>query len=804
MKRVTPLFLILILSAQLSAQDIDSLDLLDPVDSASSFDEAVESESVEISEPKEVSIKSEPVQEKEQPFFQKEEKAPTPPPRKQAVRTKPKTQSPKRTYGVDVDSLDLLDPADVNVLLEGENENQGLSASDLEEVDDLDSLKEDIGEIIFEKDKNENSTTQKLMRKNAPRTANGEEDIEILIDADGKTVNEASNVADARENAKDPLRGDRAVIFDVGAEEKELLELSKFVEGKIPSKEWDEISTASQIDKYVIQEGDWLWKISQRLFGSGFYYSKIWSLNPQITNPHEIEPGMTLVFSTGDTEKMPEVALGSFGEKASTPLTISKEKDGEFINFADFGDEVKPSWIEERKKLLYEGVYFQFASEETFKDLKNIAKSNLKSEYSEYDPPVPDIIIQEPGESYDDSGFDKNSKIVFNVKEGFFLNTFVTSNIVQDLGEVVGMGKENLFLSRYDRIYIDFDKSVKVKPGDMYSLYAPGGQITHKVSDRSGYKYTIGAQIKVVRKINNRWEAEVTEVSGLVSRGDRVTVYTPKIGKIVRTFNKRNIEAAVIGSFKSSAGGISFGDVSYLDRGRADGVEMGTVFEVYSFRDKGTEKRLTPDPTYKIGEVVVISLTDNFATGLVINSKEEIPLGSIALTKTEEQAALAAANRNKALLLGVRDLEGQALDELDIELSLDDISKDLLDKADQVQLTEDELEELERQEREKSIIKDHERDLKELERLENEILEAEQALNESKVDEDKFLEGQNLNNIEKKNIGMDPNAFESLNDIEGEVGLKFLDEDLNAKENPYGLTEFDLEEIDELLNTDEL
>ena len=51
---------------------------------------------------------------------------------------------------------------------------------------------------------------------------------------------------------------------------------------------------------------------------------------------------------------------------------------------------------------------------------------------------------------------------------------------------------------------------------------------------------------------------------------------------------------------------------------------------------------------------------------------------------------------------------------------------------------------------------------------------------------------------------MDPNAFESLNDIEGEVGLKFLDEDLNAKENPYGLTEFDLEEIDELLNTDEL
>ncbi len=712
------------------------------------------------------------------------------------------------------ESLDLLDPSDVNVLLDDESGSKGLSASDLEEVDDLDSLKEDIGEIIFDKESQKSS--DELIKENTSSadsddgsdfiydkdgTANTDESFEVLMDADGKTVNDAANISEVENNASE---GKKTVIFDVGAEEKELLELSKFVEGKIPSKEWDEISTASQIDKYVIQEGDWLWKISQRLFGSGFYYSKIWSLNPQITNPHEIEPGMTLLFSTGDTEKMPEVALGNFEENKKKVSTLSKEKDGEFVNFGDFGDEVKPEWIDERKRLLDEGVYFQFASEETFKDLKNLATSNLKSEYREYSPPIPDIVIQEPGESYDDSGFDKDSKIVFDVKEGFFLNTFVTSNIVQDLGEIAGMGKENLFLSRYDRIYIDFDKSVKVKPGDQYSVYAPGGQLRHKVSDRGGYKYTIGAQIKVMRKINNRWEAEVTEVSGLVSRGDRVTVYTPKIGKIIRTFNKRNIEAAVIGSFKSSAGGISFGDVAYLDRGRADGVEMGSVFEVYSFTDKGTDKRLTPDPTYKIGELVVISLTDNFATGLVTNSKEEIPMGSITLTKTEEQAALAAANRNKDLLSGIRDLEGQALDELDIELSLDDISKDLLDKADQVQLTEDELEELERQEREKSIIKDHERDLKELERLENEILEAEQSLNESKVDEDKFLEVQNLNNIEKNNLGLNPNAFESLNDIEGEVGLKFLDEDLNAKENPYGLTEFDLEEIDELLNTDEL
>ena len=41
---------------------------------------------------------------------------------------------------------------------------------------------------------------------------------------------------------------------------------------------------------------------------------------------------------------------------------------------------------------------------------------------------------------------------------------------------------------------------------------------------------------------------------------------------------------------------------------------------------------------------------------------------------------------------------------------------------------------------------------------------------------------------------------ESLDEIEENFGKRYLDENLNDKENPFGLTEFDIEEIDELLN----
>ena len=112
------------------------------------------------------------------------------------------------------------------------------------------------------------------------------------------------------------------------------------------------------------------------------------------------------------------------------------------------------------------------------------------------------------------------------------------------------------------------------------------------------------------------------------------------------------------------------------------------------------------------------------------------------------------------------------------------------------------LEELERQENEKSILLDHERDLKELDRLEEEIDQAQAQLKDQQVDEDKYLEQQNLEKIEAENPELDKNAFESLNEIESEVGRKYMNEDINAAENPYGLTEFDLEEVDELINTE--
>lgn len=657
--------------------------------------------------------------------------------------------------------LVLEDPEDIKLLMD-EFPQEGVvdAKSESDGMDELDALKEDLGDIEFALPEDE------------------------LLESDIPTVTKPKIIVGE-------ASGKEELIFDVGAQEKELLELTKTLKGKIPADEWNEIAQAKNTSSYTVQKGDWLWKISQKLFGSGFYYSKIWALNPYITNPHLIEPGMVLTFDTGSQDALPKIGV------RKTIVDAPKEVgDSEFNKW---GSDAKPEWLNEKERLKRQGVYIQYSSAETMEDLNAISSESLIKEYEAYEPPRPDFLIEIPADQYDETGFDKSAKISFEFKEGFYLNTFVSTNVVQDFGKVDSAIEPKQLFTKWDKMYLRFDDNINVIPGDQFSIYTAQGDLTHKNSDREGYKYTIVASVKTVKKVGELWLCEIIEAPGVINRGDRITVYTPPIERITTTFNTRIIESVLLGSFSDHQRYASFGDVVYLDRGRADGVEMGNVFEVYGFEDRGTGRKITKDPTYKNGEITVISLTDNFATGLVTQSVRDFNIGDIAVTKTKASAARAA--KLKARIKSGADtvIEDQALEELDVELNLEDVNDALLDKADRIQFTEDELSELERQEREKSIMTEEEKDLKALERLEKEIEDAEKMLKDARLNEDKWLEGQSLNKIEKDLMYAQQ---ESLDEIEENFGKRYLDENLNDKENPFGLTEFDIEEIDELLNVE--
>ena len=685
------------------------------------------------------------------------------------------------------DDLLLEDPEDLQLLMdEFPDKPETVSAlnDDEDEVsDDLKELEDDLSEVEFNLPE---ESLEELEQVEELERSRDKKDIELK-----ETKNKIKIATDGNINSKED-----SIIFEVGKLEKDLFELARTMQGKIPNSEWNDIAGASVKGTYEVVSGDWLWKISKNIFGSGFYYSKIWALNPYITNPHEIEPGMILSFSTGSDNNLPSLELAKRNKSKNRNKNKIADSSG---GYDKWGDDSKPAWLDERQKKIDDGVFIQYSTADTQKDLEEIGDQFLIKEYEVYEPPKMDFAISVPEAEFDSSGFDKNSKISFTFKEGFPLNTFISNNVVQDYGKLVNSFDEKTLFSTHDYVYVEFDEKIDVAIGDKYSFYRNVGQVSHKNSDRKGFEYTITGSLKVVERSDKKWKCIITDTLGYIERGTRITAYTPKIERLTKTYNSRLIEAVLISSYHNSQTYVGYGDIAYIDRGRADGVELGNIFEVYGFKDRATWKNISSNPTYKNGELTVISVTDNFSTVIVSAMKRDFIIGDLSVTKTKEAAA-----RESQLKLSINAdnstrITTESLDELDIELNLDDLNDSLLDKADKIQFTEDELAELERQEREKSILSENEKDLRSLERLESELETAEKMLNESRLDEDKLLEAENLEAIEK-NFGIDQQ--ESLDEIEENFGKRFLDEDLNDKENPYGLTEFDIEEIDELLNAE--
>lgn len=75
---------------------------------------------------------------------------------------------------------------------------------------------------------------------------------------------------------------------------------------------------------YLVKPGDTLSKISGQVFGQRLMWPKLWSMNPQIQNPHWIYPGDQILLSSGGNGTARAVTLGG-GTGLSKPQLVSKD-----------------------------------------------------------------------------------------------------------------------------------------------------------------------------------------------------------------------------------------------------------------------------------------------------------------------------------------------------------------------------------------------------------------------------------------------------------------------------------------------
>ncbi len=79
-------------------------------------------------------------------------------------------------------------------------------------------------------------------------------------------------------------------------------------------------------ETHVVKSGDTLWDLCAKYLNSPWYWPKIWSYNPQITNPHWIYPGNELRFYPSD-ENLPTNVEVSQNIESGEDLAVPGELD---------------------------------------------------------------------------------------------------------------------------------------------------------------------------------------------------------------------------------------------------------------------------------------------------------------------------------------------------------------------------------------------------------------------------------------------------------------------------------------------
>jgi hypothetical protein len=320
---------------------------------------------------------------------------------------------------------------------------------------------------------------------------------------------------------------------------------------------------APQAETYTVQQGDTLWSISERIAGSPWYWPRVWSYNPEITNPHWIYPGDVVRF-TPSTLDLPHIT-----ELVADKRAMPEEPENE-------PPQVAPEPQAERK--VVDRVVLQ---------KRPPARESHKA----------------------------------------LVDLFVTEGQLQESGTLTNAVDDKLLLSKGDKVFVTFPEGQSGKTGQRYMVYRTLSEVHHPVShDRIGYITELTGLLTVESTDTDVSRAKVTDSFVELERGQLVTplVQVPIVDLKPRPA-KAVIEGVVVAVETGIERIAGERRLVYVDLGKENGVEVGNKLNVYIQQDGVDPSRKLPSTP--VGTLVVVDAKDTAATCLVVDAKREIEPG---------------------------------------------------------------------------------------------------------------------------------------------------------------------------------
>jgi hypothetical protein len=345
----------------------------------------------------------------------------------------------------------------------------------------------------------------------------------------------------------------------------------------------DEADLSSAPESHEVVRGDTLWDISSTYLRSPWYWPKVWSLNPQIANPHLIYPGDMISFRYTGEIIMP-------GTERTGAATGSE--------FEDYG---------ELDELARTGRTLD-ATPESYKDFVKL------------------------GGKYRIDRFRHIEDTIFDTQ----YKGFIGIDQVDDMGRIVGSFESKELLATEDNVYVKLGK-VTFNVGEYVEFINIKDEVRHPHTKRK-----MGAMIDVVGRgkvldLNADRVATVKIVKAFdaIDRGFRVREYIKTEPNIEIRDTFENIKAVVVTGFDPTFF-YGSGFMVYLDKGSKDGLAKGMMLSIYR-RGDGLDKlargtKVEELPWEVIGEVVIVHTDEETSSAVITKSLTGLIAGDMAVT----------------------------------------------------------------------------------------------------------------------------------------------------------------------------
>ncbi len=419
---------------------------------------------------------------------------------------------------------------------------------------------------------------------------------------------------------------------------------------------------------YRVRPGDTLWDLSVVFFGDGLFWSKIWSYNERLTNPHMLTVGQDIRFFTGSVEEAPGIMMGpeaeagalvnnSGGEGAEANAGEAPADPSVLSNLPEGFKEVQKMELSDKKESLSadgtvaeesisEKVTEDGGANPTLEEPKPFAAAMVNRSGLYPDAPAipPPSILVKPvlgvlprtftdSQTYDVSQYDEKG-ISFDLRPPvrvnplFVANTFLygrNARYYPHVGRVIESENKTKLVGLNQQIYVKSKEKLEIGErltvmGKDYSFdrngiigdviqYQGTMEVTEFIRDDL-YRGTIIKSLSGIQ--GNPWlsrESIPTFADDYVGRPSEKVLQIIGGGKdnVTRFYGQS--------------------DVVFLKGGTAQGVRVGDILGVYKRRDRRYKETTVDRAPVPIGHIKIFRAEPDVSSAFVISSDDVIVPG---------------------------------------------------------------------------------------------------------------------------------------------------------------------------------